>query len=741
MTARDTVRAQIQTFSYNEELSGVFRGVVGATALGKYRLIEIDRATELLVPVTGGKNVCGVADLNAAVGAVLSVRYEGQAMVYPSTAIAGTEDLVAVSGGFVAPYRNTPFDMMSGVLGADNKDDINQAILPSKVDVVCGGAETGHSVVVWGVVGGVFTKETIRLGAAGTYAGVQSFTRIYMLQTTAAAVGTLDIRAHTGGANLIPQILALAAARYYGGIVPDNSTDAKGLEPQIRAEGANGSVLLMVGTNYAGVEQTEAVTMDGTSWVRCLSAYRTVTRIGVGADGITWNTAPATYDMQAPHTRNRIVWAHACDAEAGLGHQVPVRLVSEQFDKQAWFPGVQGGVENWLNGATPIANNRVVDIVTATSLLAAAPVAAGGGKIFGVSDEPIAANALGRVRVGGKALVYPTTPVALQNPLVAVSGGFVAPSLAADFDMATAQLGGADAMDDLLVAGYGAGSVVTATPTGNEALAGNTLVITGVTAALGLTTETLVLGNAVPTVGLKIFTRIYMIQQTAASVNNIAITGGGGAILSLVGVLPARYYGRIVPDTSVDAKGLECRIKAGGANTGNLLVVGTDYANNLQVENVVMNGTTYVPTTLAYRSIDFLYVGADDKAWNSANATYDLQAPHTRLRSVRGWAENAQIIPGEMVGMLQQPQRVGLADGASTLVFAGRFTATGGAVFEDFACPGVLVTDAIQVTTNVVGATPKVFTSAEFQAANTVRVTYTGNFDATTQISITIHRP
>jgi len=732
-----TTAARVAQFL--NEIGGVMLNSVGSERVKRFRFVNTALADGLLETAPSTGKVAGVTDDGGNPGDALRVRLSGRGVVYPSTTIALNDQLVAAAGGYAVPYQDTVTSMGAAVAGADARDDITQTNLPARISVICAGDETGGTVVVWGLVGGVLTKEIITLGAAATYTSVATFSVVYALQVTLLSTGTIDIKDAGLVGLLIPQIAGSTAARFYGAIVPNVTTVAKGLEMQIKAGGANTADVMVLGTDFAGVEQFEVVSMNGTAFVDCLKAYRTVTYIGIGADALAWNVGVTSqYTMQVPHTRDRTIRATALADQATVGGTVEINLSTQNSGQDDGYTGVHGDLEVWTAAATAIALHRFVDI-NGSALLEVAPVS--GGQIFGVSDEAIGANEFGRVRMGGKSFVYPTSDVAALDQLVAVAGGLAAPALAVTQGLQSAQTG-TDAEDDLVQTNLP--DTVHAITGGIETAA--TMIIYGDVAGT-LTKETVSLvGPAGTYTSTNTFTAVYGIHITAISVGTIDVedgTGTGAIIPSQIAPgTAARFYGAVVPDDSTDSKGLEPQFKAGGANTADVMILGTDYAGAAQMEVITMNGTTYVDCTKAYRSVDYVLIGADKIVWNlGATSQYTAQCVNTNARSVRGTAETAQTVAGQPVGILLHPQRTALTDGAQALVFVGRFTTGGGAAFEDFTCTGVAATDSIVACLNVEGAATRVIVTAEYQAANTVRVTFDGDPQADHEISIQVFRP
>lgn len=279
-----------------------------ATAIAAYRFVGLDTSGLVAVSPTATERWLGVTTEAIGVSGTGRVQTGGPADVMASGAITANDEVICAPGGFAAPYQSAAISLGTAVAGADASDDIDQTNLPDAVDVICAADETGNTVIVYGQVGASYDTETITLGAAGTYTGTKTFAAIFCLETTATSVGTIDIQDATNTGNLIPQIAGTTGARKYGAIVPDVSTDPEGQHVQIRAGGANASDVVLFGTDAAGTEQAEIVTMNGTTWVEGTLAFRALTHVFIGADGIVWNAGVTSqYDQQVEaNERNEI---------------------------------------------------------------------------------------------------------------------------------------------------------------------------------------------------------------------------------------------------------------------------------------------------------------------------------------------------------------------------------------------------------------------------------------------------
>lgn len=306
------------------------RFLAAATAISANRFVGLNTSGLLAVSPVSTERWAGVTEEAVALSTQARVKTGGRVELMPSATIAANNELVAVPGGFGAPFQAAEVSLGTSVIGADASDDITQTNLPATVAVTCGADETGNTIVVYGDVGGSYTKETITLGVAGAYVSTNTWAAIYCLQMTAAAAGSIDIRDGALVGLLIPQITVADPARYYGAIVPDVSTASVGHAVQVSANGANATDVALFGTDFAGAEQVEVVTMNGAAWVTSTLAYRTLTMVFIGADGIAFNAgATSQYNNQVLRDEKYQIRAYALEAEAVAGATVACLLLPQ----------------------------------------------------------------------------------------------------------------------------------------------------------------------------------------------------------------------------------------------------------------------------------------------------------------------------------------------------------------------------------------------------------------------------
>jgi hypothetical protein len=346
-----------------------------ASDISAYRFVGIDTSGDLVTSPDSGERFAGVSDEAISSGSTGRVVTGGKAKVMASADLTANEELVAVPGGFAASYAGSPISLGTAVAGADASDDIDQGLTPDQVQVVCGGDETGNTVIVYGKnnAGGAYTTETITLGTAGTYTSTITFSDIYCLETTAASTGTIDIQDVGTTSNFIPQIGGATAARKYGAIEPDVSTDPEGHEVQIRAGAANAFETVLFGTDYAGNTQAEVVTMNGTNWVNSTKAYRSLDFVFIGADNTAWNAGGSSqYDQQVEANEKREIRAWTTENAATPGTPAECLVLPQnQFVVQGespviFYAGKYSGNPGGATDTLTIPDLQATDIVKAT---------------------------------------------------------------------------------------------------------------------------------------------------------------------------------------------------------------------------------------------------------------------------------------------------------------------------------------------------------------------------------------
>lgn len=738
LNAAASGKATEQMLRYLNELGGNSRLLAAATAIGKFRFVGLN-TSGLLAVASATTRAMGVTDEDTKASGWGNIRFAGRARVYPAASITIMDELVSTPDGFAAPF-SANIGLASALIAADAQDDLTQGNLPDTCQAVCAADETGNTMVIYGDVGGVLTKETVTLGAAATYTSTNTWAAIYGIQITAVAAGQITVRDGTPTANIIPTAIALgAAARFYGRIVPDDSTNPMGHAPTVHVGGANASVGVLIGTDYNGDELLDRITFNGTSYVNSVKGFRSLTGILIGADGIAFGAgATSQYTAFVQGDERSDVLALALETKSTAGQDVEVFLLSQNTGLVPSAVDQPGVIRVQANASTAVVANRFMNL-SATMLAEQAPTAA--GRVMGVALDSMAINQWGRAKHAGRVQVEHSADIAAGDELVAVPGGFAAPLHIAAISLGTA-VAATDTDDDLVQTNLP--DTVQAICAGDET--GNTLVIYGDVGGV-LTKETLTLGTAATYTSTNTWAAIYCIRMTAAATGTIDVQDGTGtgAIIAtqIAGADPARFYGGIVPDVSTDPDGHAVRVAAGGANTGVVVIWGTDYAGNEQYERVTMNGTTDVDSTLAYRSFDQMFVGADGIAFGAGvTSQYEMEVEADAPEAAIAVALETNTVDGSVTDCFMLDGAVGKTLHGDTQIYYNALEAAwgGGGLRCRFTVKGIAATDIVQATmaacTNAVGVQ-----HAVRSAEDTVTVTFTADPGAGTIVGLTVIRP
>lgn len=739
LNAAASGKATEQMLQYLNELGGNSRILAAATPIGKFKFVGLN-TSGLLAVASSTTRAMGVTDEDVKASGWGNIRFAGRARVYGAADLTIMDELVSTPDGFAAPFQSASIGLASALIATDAQDDLTQGNLPDTVQAVCAGDETGNTMIIYGDVGGVLTKETVTLGTAATYTSTNTFTAVYGIQITAAAVGQITVEDGTSTANIIPTaIAALAAARFYGQAIPDDSTNPKGHAVSIHAGGANTAVVVLKGTDYNGDEIWDRVTMTGTTLVNGVKGFRSLDGILIGADGIAFGAGVTSqYTAFVPGDERSEVLALALETTTLDGKDTEVFLLTQNTGLVPSSIDQPGEMRVQCNASTSVLANRFMNL-SATMLAEQAPTAA--GRVFGVALDTMAINQWGRAKVGPKVQVLHSADIAAGDELVAVPGGFAAPIHTTAISMSTATIN-TDTDDDLVHTNLP--DTVQAICAGDET--GNTLEIFGDVAGV-LTKEVLTLGTAATYTTINTWAEIYCIRMTAAATGTIDVEDGTGtaAIIAtqIAALDPARFYGGIVPDVSTDPDGHKVRINAGGANATDCVIWGTDYAGAEQYERITLNGTTEVNSTLAYRSVDQIMTGADLIAFNAGvTSQYDLEVEADAAEAAIAVALETNTVDGSLTDCIMLDGAVGKTLSGDTQIFYNALEAAwgGGGVSTTYTVKGIAATDIIQATMAACANAVSI-QHAVRSAADTVTVTFTADPGAGTIVGLTVIRP
>ena len=275
-------------------------------------VIKVTATTDIGADLMGQVDSSGNFELADGLGAVLGVNGTGSVI-----SAAGSGDLTregvdtvtadpvgftagdrlaASPGGVVSLFNAANHSLTSAVAnGADEDFTIGQfaGLETAKVYTSVNG-DGGDVVTVWGNDGsGNVVSEAVTHNADSTNAvfTTQTFSEIYAVET--ASPNAQELKVDTA-AGLNVATIAAGVAYFHGYVETDVSDDALGHAIETWAAGANTGVVVIVGTDGIGAAQYELSTMAGTTHVRSLLTWNTVTGHFVGAD----DAATATFSSQ-----------------------------------------------------------------------------------------------------------------------------------------------------------------------------------------------------------------------------------------------------------------------------------------------------------------------------------------------------------------------------------------------------------------------------------------------------------
>lgn len=405
-------------------------------------------------------------------------------------------------------------------------------------------------------------------------------------------------------------------------------------------------------------------------------------------------------------------------------------------DGTNWDELAAGSSATVTAAATAIATNRFVGL-NGSALLAVSPAAS--ERPLGVVTEAVALSADTRVQLDGVVEVMPSTAIAADNELIVAPGGFVAPFQVALVSLGTAVIG-ADAQDDLLQTNLP--DTIQAVCAGSETA--NMVIYGDVGGNYTKETVSLVGGTATYT-STNTWAAVYCIAIDALSVGTITVEDGSSAAniipTQIAGAVAARRYGAIIPDVVTDSEGQHVQVVVGGANATDCVVWGTDYLGAEQAEVITMNGTTYVETTLAYRSFDEFFIGADGIAFGAGvTSQYTMSVEANERREIRAYALEAETTAGATVQALLLPQGQALDVGKAPVLFhTSQVSYGGGGTTTTATVRDIAATDIVQATLNA--SSNAVFVEKAIRTGvDTVTITFSANPGAATTVALTVWR-
>ena len=123
--------------------------------------------------------------------------------------------------------------------------------------------------------------------------------------------------------------------------------------------------------------------------------------------------------------------------------------------------------------------------------------------------------------------------------------------------------------------------------------------------------ETLTLTGTVPVTGTTTWSRVHGFVLSAACAGNVTVKDNVGAVaLHTINAGATSIGGGVdVLAAIVEISGSVAKVKADGASTAKMLIIGTDTSDVAQLEELTLNGATYVVGTATWNSVVAVAVG------------------------------------------------------------------------------------------------------------------------------------
>lgn len=266
--------------------------IVSGEAIPPFRLLKKDVGKAKLMEAPG-TDFIGVS-VNSAPGDGNPLVFVkgGPVAVEVGADIADNEFVVAAPGGVIVPFVVNDHSLMSAVVGAATGDFDNSvwstgkvASLATSIDSIYDRSQkiTLHFIGI----DGLYTTEVVTLNNKDSSANVSSVAKIKRLLAVSVGTGGINGTLVIKGETNICISLTAPGAGVYGQVLPDDSTDAKG--QRVKLSSGSGSVtgfILVVGTDSNGAAQTELVEFSAEANVYTSKAWKTVTALYIGDDGI-----------------------------------------------------------------------------------------------------------------------------------------------------------------------------------------------------------------------------------------------------------------------------------------------------------------------------------------------------------------------------------------------------------------------------------------------------------------------
>ena len=640
--------------------------VTATSALRDHRIVvrtaggNIQESSGVSTEAVLGANVSGATIAAGAVGRIQTSGYAAEIMAGPQS-IAALARLAAGPGGVVLTWQDNATSLMSAVvsLGTDDFTIMGAADTVQIYEAIDVPADQGKAITIigWNASGVMISEDLVLANPSNTVVvSANTYTQVAAINVQAALAQNLTVERTTGPANITT--IAAGGAAWYGRVTPDDSTDALGHAVEVWCAAACAGQVLVIGTNGAGAAQSELITMNGATKVRTTQAWNSVTFLYVGAD----NQATATYNIQVPEDDNAFGvgiakaaithdtvgavqlfpdsarWTEMLEAElastaAGyglsmLGLQDALGRYTTTTGEGAFaeIAGVgrvaadtvrsarTGGIHN-LTATTDIQDGCVAQVDAAGNF----ENADGTGVVLGVNNSgaTIAAAAAGDVIREGDAEVTAGAgqDIAWGAKLASSPGGLVVTFVEADHSLMSAV---ADAATSDWNAGAFAGAETVTVATDVAGDHGITITVYGLDAGGSVVNEAVVLPN--PSTGgiatVQTFVSIWYITASAPLGQNLLVDTAAAAAIINAGMLVtgAGPWGAVLTDDSDEAYGHRVQVRAAAGHAGHVILVGTDAAGAAQYEDITLNGTNWVTSTLYWNTVTALWTGEDSVA-------------------------------------------------------------------------------------------------------------------------------
>lgn len=146
----------------------------------------------------------------------------------------------------------------------------------SILTVTATSADAGKSIMLFGNVGGIATREVLVL-INGSVTSVNSFTKLYGANLSAAAAGTVTVASSTP-----TTLITFAATAQYKGVFPLSYVFVNNATFTVKASASSTNVIYVEGKNAAGTFVRELITLNGTTPVTSAGSYSMLSALALG---------------------------------------------------------------------------------------------------------------------------------------------------------------------------------------------------------------------------------------------------------------------------------------------------------------------------------------------------------------------------------------------------------------------------------------------------------------------------